>query len=100
MKKNGKEAEDTRYHGTALGQDSELQPVQILGGAVTSISEWVDQFRVASSSAGERKMGAGSEMDEGEFEAGDDEKGSGRVTTPATDSVLSSAPLTPMAEAG
>ncbi len=98
--KNGKEAEDARYHGTALGQDSELQPVQILGGPVTSISEWVNQFRVASASGGGRKTGAGSEMDEDEFEAGEDEKGSGRVTTPATDSVLSSAPLTPLAEAG
>jgi hypothetical protein len=61
MKKNGREAEDSRYQDTVLGghvanntsgaagdaiEESELQPVQILGGPVNSISDWVRQFQV------------------------------------------------------
>ena len=84
MKKNGKEAEDARYHGTALGKDSELQSVPILGGPVTSISEWIDQFRA-------KTMSPRSEMERVEGEAGEE------GATPAT-SVLSSAPPTPAAE--
>ena len=81
MKKNGKEAEDSRYHGTALGKDSELQGVPILGGPVSSISEWMDQFRAKTTTPR-------SEMDVDAVEEG---------ATPAT-SVLSSAPPTPAAE--
>ena len=72
MKKNGKETEDSRYHGTKLGADAELQAVSILGGPVTSIAEWADQFRAKTMSP--REEGA----------------------TPAT-SMLSTAPPTPAA---
>jgi hypothetical protein len=82
MKKNGKDAEDVRYHGTALGRDSELQSVPILGGPVSSIADWIDQFRA-------RTMSPHSEM-----EVDADEEGASIAT-----SVLSSAPPTPPAQA-
>ena len=81
MKKNGKEAEDSRYHGTALGKDSELQSVSIMGGPVTSISEWIEQFRA-------KTMSPRSDMEGVNDEAGVE------VATPAT-SILSTAPPTP-----
>lgn len=81
MKKNGKEAEDTRYHGTALGKDSELQSVPIVGGPVTSISEWVEQFRAEATSPRSDMKGV-------------DEEAGAEGATPAT-SILSTAPPTP-----
>lgn len=94
MKKNGREAEDSRYHGTILGghghdtaaagaaapDESELQPVQILGGPVTSISDWVSQFQLRAKTT--------SPVSEIEVE------GAEEGATPAT-SGLTSAPATP-----
>lgn len=88
MKKNGKEAEDARYQGTALrtagtvgNDDSELQSVPILGGPVASISEWVDQYKSRAKTMSPRSA---LELD------GADAEGA----TPAT-SMLSTAPPSP-----
>lgn len=39
-KKHSKTAEESRYQGTVLGKDSELQPVAIAGGSVDNLSQW------------------------------------------------------------
>lgn len=39
-KKHSKTAEESRYQGTMLGKDSDLQPVAIAGGTVDSLSQW------------------------------------------------------------
>jgi hypothetical protein len=92
MKKNGREAEDSRYQDTVLGghvvnntagpagdavEESEVQPVQIVGGPVTSISDWVRQFQAQPVSVSD---GEGDGAEEG--------------ATPAS-SALTSAPATP-----
>ena len=82
MKKHGKAEEDSRYQGTILGQDAETQTVAISGGQVSSLSEYMDQFKSRAVSPGED--------DEAELDA--EEAG----TSPATaTSMLSTAPITP-----
>lgn len=39
-KKHSKTAEESRYQGTMLGKDSDLQPVTIAGGSYNSLSQW------------------------------------------------------------
>lgn len=39
-KKHSKTAGETRYQGTLLGRESEMQPVAIAGGPHDSISSW------------------------------------------------------------
>jgi len=69
-KRQNKTGEDTRYQGSVLGKDAELQGVSIVGGPFTKISEWRKEAQTARSNS--RVEGA----------------------TPAT-SGISSAPMTP-----
>lgn len=39
-KKHSKTADDTKYQGTSLGKDNELQSVTIAGGPADSLSDW------------------------------------------------------------
>jgi hypothetical protein len=84
LKKSGKtdEASDSRYQGTILGKESDLQPVPIVGGPANSISEWSQQF-INSRTVSPQPAGEGEDEGEG--------------PSPAT-SMLSSAPPTPMGE--
>ena len=82
LKKHGKVEEDSRYQGTILGQDAETQTVTISGGQVSSLSEYMDQFKSRAMSPGEDE--------EAEIDA--EEAGASPAT--AT-SMLSSAPITP-----
>lgn len=39
-KKHSKTAEESRFEGTLLGKDADLQPISIAGGPVESLSQW------------------------------------------------------------
>jgi transcription initiation factor TFIID subunit 3 len=74
-KRHSKTGEESRYQGTALGKDAELQSVGIVGGPAGSIAEWKNQF-LASRKNSSLTL-------------------EGEAATPAT-SGISSAPLTPI----
>ncbi|KIW64935.1 hypothetical protein PV04_07235 [Phialophora macrospora] len=74
-KRHSKTGEESRYQGTVLGKDGELQSVAIVGGPAASIAEWANQSLASMKFSGLRS---------GEYAA-----------TPAT-SGISSAPLTPI----
>lgn len=82
MKKHGKAEEDARYQGTILGKDADLQPVTVTGGPVTSLTDYLEQFKSKATDPVPDREGA--EEEEG--------------ATPAT-SMLSSAPPSPAADA-
>ncbi|KIW20931.1 hypothetical protein PV08_01510 [Exophiala spinifera] len=42
-KKHSKTGEESRYQGTVLGKDNELQSVAIVGGPAASLSEWAQK---------------------------------------------------------
>ncbi|KAK4945272.1 hypothetical protein LTR10_015431 [Elasticomyces elasticus] len=74
-KKHSKTGEESRYQGTILGKDTELQTVSIIGGPAASIAEWTQQSLSTAQTA------TLPDADE--------------PATPAT-SGISSAPLTPI----
>lgn len=39
-KKHSKTAEDSKFEGTMLGKDADLQPVSIAGGSIETLSQW------------------------------------------------------------
>lgn len=50
-KRQSKTGEESRYQGSVLGKDAELQAVSIVGGPVTKISEWRRQAQTARSNS-------------------------------------------------
>ncbi|EXJ77871.1 hypothetical protein A1O3_09030 [Capronia epimyces CBS 606.96] len=46
--KHSKTGEESRYQGTVLGKESEVQSVTIVGGPATSIAEWTQKSLSAS----------------------------------------------------
>jgi transcription initiation factor TFIID subunit 3 len=50
-KRQGKTGEESRYQGSVLGKDAELQGVNIVGGPVTKISEWRRKAQTARSNS-------------------------------------------------
>ncbi|KAL2444377.1 hypothetical protein ABEF95_016470 [Exophiala dermatitidis] len=74
-KKHSKTGEESRYQGTVLGKDPDVQSVTIVGGPAATIAEWTQNSLSASAANNSSAMGAG--------------------TSPAT-SGISSAPLTPI----
>ncbi|KAM4059629.1 bromodomain associated domain-containing protein [Hirsutella rhossiliensis] len=51
-KKHSKTGEDTKYHGSLIGRPIDaIGDVQVEGGAITSIDEWITRRRSAASSA-------------------------------------------------
>ncbi|KAL2444293.1 hypothetical protein ABEF94_015787 [Exophiala dermatitidis] len=74
-KKHSKTGEESRYQGTVLGKDPDVQSVTIVGGPAATIAEWTENSLTASAANNSSTLGAG--------------------TSPAT-SGISSAPLTPI----
>ncbi|KAJ9643267.1 hypothetical protein H2204_002163 [Knufia peltigerae] len=52
-KKHSKTGEESRYQGTVLGKDIELQSVAIVGGPAASLSEWAQKSFSQASNATE-----------------------------------------------
>ncbi|KAK6372962.1 hypothetical protein LTR64_004881 [Lithohypha guttulata] len=50
-KKHSKTAEESRFEGTMLGRDADLQPVSIAGGPIGSLSQWNAARMQAAASA-------------------------------------------------
>lgn len=51
-KKHSKTGDDTKYHGTLIGRPLDaVGDVQVEGGAITSIDEWITRRSSAASSA-------------------------------------------------
>ncbi|EHY59515.1 hypothetical protein HRR83_001207 [Exophiala dermatitidis] len=74
-KKHSKTGEESRYQGTVLGKDPDVQSVTIVGGPAATIAEWTQNSLTASAANNSSALRAG--------------------TSPAT-SGISSAPLTPI----
>lgn len=50
-KRQSKTGDASRYQGSVLGKDTELQDVNIVGGPVTKISEWRREAQTARSNS-------------------------------------------------